>query len=250
MLDLAREGTFSGTFDFSHSIEEQVPELIEGYERLDNITEATLRAYRDHYDDARSPQKEQITKEDIFFYIYALLHHPDYRERYEADLKKMLPRIPMVPDFWDYSNIGRELAELHVNYETVEPYPITESWALDAPTDEWQRYRVEKLAWSKKGKDKDTSRLIYNDYLTFSDIPSEINDYQIGGRSPLEWIIDRYKISPDKKSGIVNDPNDYFREVDNPRYLAELIKSLVTVTMRTQELIKALPELVIDEDSK
>lgn len=250
LLDLAREGTFSGTFDFSHSIHEQVPELIDGYERLDNITDATLRVYRDHYGERLSPEGEQIAKEDIFFYIYALLHHPDYRERYEADLKKMLPRIPMVPEFWEYSNIGRELAELHVSYETIEPYPLTESWALDAPTEEWQRYRVEKLAWGKKGKDKDTSRLIYNDYLTFSDIPAEINDYQIGGRSPLEWMIDRYKMVQDKKSGIVNDPNDYFREVGQPRYLADLIKSLVTVTMRTIELTKALPEFIIEEDTK
>lgn len=239
-----------GTFDFTEPVDSQVPKTIAGYERRDNITDATLQEYRARYGTGQSEGGEQITKEDIFFYIYALLHHPDYRERYGADLKKMLPRIPKVPDFWEYSNIGRELAELHVNYETVEPYPITESWALDAPNDEWQRYRVEKLAWGKSGKDKDTSRLIYNDYLTFSGIPPEINDYQIGGRSPLEWMIDRYKVTQDKKSGILNNPNDYFQEVNNPRYLANLIKSLVTVTMRTQELIKALPELIIEEDSK
>ena len=156
----------------------------------------------------------------------------------------------MVPGFWEYSYIGRELAELHVNYEAIEPYPIDETWSITSPSDDWERYRVEKLAWGKKGKDKDTSLLIYNDYLTFSGIPQGINDYQIGGRSPLEWMIDRYKITQDKKSGIVNDPNDYFREVDNPRYLADLIRSLVTVTMRTIELTKALPEFIIEEDTK
>lgn len=237
------------TLDFTRPISAQVPTSIGGYERQDNITNATLTAYREHYDYARSPEGEQIEKEDIFFYVYALLHHPDYRERYEADLKKMLPRIPKVPGFWEYSNIGRELAELHVNYESVEPYPIAETWAVDAPEDDWKKYRVEKLAWGKQGRAKDTTRLIYNDHLTFSNIPPEINDYQIGGRSPLEWMIDRYKITVDKKSGIVNDPNDYFREVDNPHYLADLIRSLVTVTMRTLELTKALPELIIDEDT-
>lgn len=231
-------------FDFDQSISEQVPTWIDGYERRDNITDATLKEYRKHYGDG------EIAKEDIFFYVYALLHHPEYRERYEADLKKMLPRIPLAADFWEYSNIGRELADLHINYESVEPYPISEKWALDLPPDEWQRYRVEKLAWGKKGSGKDTTSLIYNEYLTFEDIPSGVNDYQVGGRSPLEWMIDRYRIAVDKKSGIVNDPNEYFREAGNPRYLTDLIMSLVTVTMRTIELTKALPDFVIDEDTE
>lgn len=241
-----RISTEEFAFDFSRSIADQVPTIIDGYERQDNVTDVTLAAYREHYGDDLSSRGEQITKEDIFFYVYALLHHPEYRERYEADLKKMLPRIPMVPGFWEYSTIGRELADLHVNYERVEPYPLSENWAIDAPEDNWSRYHVEKLAWGKTGREKDLSRLVYNDYLTLSDIPDGINDYQVGGRSPLEWMIDRYKITRDKKSGIINDPNDYFHEVDNPRYLVDLIRSLVTVTMRTQELVGALPELIIE----
>ena len=235
-------------FDFSAPITDQVPVWIDGYQRRDNITDATLAQYRAHYGNA--PKGEQISKEDIFFYVYALLHHPDYRERYEADLKKMLPRIPMVPGFWDFANIGRELADLHVNYESVEPYPLTETWALDAPADEWEQYRVQKLAWGKTGREKDTRKLVYNQHLTLSNIPDGINDYQIGGRSPLEWMIDRYQVKVDKKSQIRNDPNDYFREVGNPRYLADLIKSLVTVSIRTQELIRALPDLVIEEGTR
>lgn len=237
-------------FDFDCPIGNQVPQWIDGYERQDNITDATLAAYREHYGDSRSPRGERISKEDIFFYVYALLHHPDYRERFEADLKKMLPRIPMVPGFWEFSNIGRELAALHVNYEVVEPYPVEENWSLGAPTDEWERCRVTKLAWGKKGKEKDFTKLVYNPHLTFSGIPDGINDYQIGGRSPLEWMIDRYQVKRDPKSGILNDPNDYFREVGNPRYLVDLIRSLVTVSVRTQELVQALPELVLDQDSK
>lgn len=233
-------------FDFDRPIGEQVPLLLDGYRRRDNITDATLEAYRAHYADIPHPEGEQISKEDIFFYVYALLHHPTYRERYEADLKKMLPRIPMVPGFWEYANIGRELAELHVNYEHIEAYPLEEIWSADAPVDEWSRCRVEKLKWVKG----DSSRLVYNEYLTFAGIPEQINDYTIGGRSPLEWMIDRYKVTVDKKSQILNDPNEYFREVGNPRYLVDLIKSLVTVTMRTIELTKALPEFTIEEDGK
>lgn len=230
---------FTGTFDFTRPIDKQVPMWIDGYERRDNITDTTLAAYREHYKD------EQMTKEDIFFYVYALLHHPTYRERYEADLKKMLPRIPKVADFHEYSQIGRELAHLHVNYEQIEPYPLDEEWKLNSPEDEWERYHVTKLAW---GRRKDTSRLFYNDHLTLNGFPPEINEYQVGGRSPIKWMIDRYKITQDKKSGIVNDPNDYFREVGNPRYLVDLIKSLVTVSLRTQELVKDLPDFVVVEE--
>lgn len=230
---------FNGTFDFTRPIGEQVPTWIDGYERRDNITDATLATYREHYKD------EQMTKEDIFFYVYALLHHPTYRERYEADLKKMLPRIPKVADFHVYSQIGRKLAHLHVNYEQIEPYPLDEEWKLNSPENEWERYHVTKLAW---GRRKDTSRLFYNDHLTLNGFPPEVNEYQVGGRSPIEWMIDRYKITTDKKSGIVNDPNDYFHEVGNPHYLADLIKSLVTVSLRTQELINDLPGFVVVEE--
>lgn len=240
---------FSGAFDFSQPIGEQVPMIVGEYRRRDNITDATLAAYRQHYHDAHSPQGERISKEDVFFYVYALLHHPEYRERYHADLKKMLPRIPKAVDFWSYSTIGRELAELHVNYERIPAYSsIQAEWSMDTPTDEWAKYHVTKLVWAKNsGKAKDLTRLIYNDYLTFSGIPAEANEYKIGGRSPLEWMVDRYKITTDKKSGIVNDPNDYCREVGDPVYIAKLVPSLVTVSMRTQELIRALPEFLVDE---
>ena len=240
---------FSGIFDFTRPIGEQVPMIVGEYRRRDNITDATLAAYRQHYHDARSPQGERISKEDIFFYAYALLHHPEYRERYHADLKKMLPRIPKAVDFWSYSTIGRELADLHVNYERMPAYSsIQAEWSMDTPTDEWAKYHVTKLVWAKNsGKAKDLTRLIYNDYLTFSGIPTEANEYKIGGRSPLEWMVDRYKITTDKKSSIVNDPNDYCREVGDPAYIAKLVPSLITVSMRTQELMRALPEFIVDE---
>lgn len=252
MLDLANQQNayqapkeFSGRFDFNKPIGSQVPAEIDGYCRRDNITDATLSSYRHHY------LEEAISKEDIFFYVYALLHHPQFRESYEADLKKMLPRIPKVQDFWSYANIGRELAELHVNYEEVTPYPgVTAKTSMIAPHDDWQKYHLKKLGWGKKSgkRPDDYTTLVYNEYLTFTGIPEQANEYKIGGRSPLEWMVDRYRIKTDTKSGIVNDPNDYCREINDPAYIAKLIPALVTVSMRTLELTRALPEFIIDEE--
>lgn len=218
-----------------------------GYRRRENITDATLAEYRRLYKDT------SIEKEDIFYYVYALLHHPEYRERYEADLKKLLPHIPHCEGFREYERIGRELADMHVNYEEL---PAWESLDFDeglvAVADPWERYRIggAKMKWAKKkevqadGKAKsvnDYTELQYNSFVTVRNIPAEANDYKIGGRSPLEWVVDRYVVSQDKKSLIVNDPNDWCREQDNPRYVLDLIGSLVTLSMRTQALISELP---------
>ena len=235
----------ASSLDFSRPIGDQIPVFLEGYRRVDNITDATLASYREHYGDSG------ITKEDIFFYVYALLHHPEYRERYEDDLKKMLPHIPHAAGFHTYASVGRELADLHVNYERVEPYPsVQEEASLHAPADPWERYRIgeRKMRFPKLGRrDKDFTRLEYNDYVTLTGIPAEAQGYSISGRSPLEWIIDRYHVKTDKASGIVNDPNDFLREQGRPDAVVDLIKRLVTVSMRTQELLEMLPALEIPE---
>lgn len=235
----------SSSLDFSRPIGDQIPVILDGYRRVDNVTDATLASYREHYGDAG------ITKEDIFFYVYALLHHPEYRERYEDDLKKMLPHIPRAAGFHTYASVGRELADLHVNYERVEPYPsVQEEASLHAPADPWERYRIgeRKMRFPKLGRrDKDFTRLEYNDYVTLTGIPAEAQGYSISGRSPLEWIIDRYHVKTDKASGIVNDPNDFLREQGRPDAVVDLIKRLVTVSMRTQELLATLPKLEIPE---
>ena len=235
----------ASSLDFSRPIGDQIPVILDGYRRVDNVTDATLASYREHYGDAG------ITKEDIFFYVYALLHHPEYRERYEDDLKKMLPHIPRAAGFRTYASVGRELADLHVNYERVEPYPsVQEEAGLHAPADPWERYRIgeRKMRFPKLGRrDKDFTRLEYNDYVTLTGIPAEAQGYSISGRSPLEWIIDRYHVKTDKASGIVNDPNDFLREQGRPDAVVDLIKRLVTVSMRTQELLKTLPPLEIPE---
>ena len=241
----ADKAATASSLDFSRPIGDQIPVILDGYRRVDNVTDATLASYREHYGDAG------ITKEDIFFYVYALLHHPEYRERYEDDLKKMLPHIPRAAGFHAYASVGRELADLHVNYERVEPYPsVQEEASLHAPADPWERYRMgeRKMRFPKLGRrDKDVTRLEYNDYVTLTGIPAEAQGYSISGRSPLEWIIDRYHVKTDKASGIVNDPNDFLREQGRPDAVVDLIKRLVTVSMRTQELLATLPALEIPE---
>ena len=249
-LETASESQTDGaatvsSLDFSRPIGSQIPVILDGYRRVDNITDATLASYREHYRDAR------ITKEDIFFYVYALLHHPEYRERYEDDLKKMLPHIPRAAGFHTYASVGRELADLHVNYEQVEPYPsVQEEASLHAPEDAWQRYQIgtRKMRFPKLGrKEKDYTRLEYNEHVTLVGIPEQAQHYTISGRSPLDWVIDRYYVKTDKASGIVNDPNDFLREQGRPDAVVDLIKRLVTVSMRTQELLSTLPPLEIPE---
>ena len=212
--------------------------VVDGYVRKDNITDGTLSAYRGFYEDAA------ISKEDIFYYVYGLLHSPTYKETYKADLTKMLPRIPKVKDFWGFSTSGRELAELHLNYETVEPYVLEEIVKGSPSGDEYDFYRVTKLSFAAR---KDRSRIVYNSNITLAGIPEETFDYQINGKSALEWIIDRYQITTHKDSQIVNDPNDYAREVGDPRYILDLIKRIVAVSVETKKITDQLPPLEIIE---
>ena len=218
-------------------------EVVDGYTRKENITDATLAAYRSTYGD------ESIAKEDIFYYIYALLHHPEYREKYAADLKKILPRIPLVKGFWEYSSVGRALAELHLGYESVEPYPLDEVVSSPAPEDlegRFEFYRVQKLQFGPK---KDKTRIKYNGHLTLKGIPEEAHEYQVNGKSALGWVVDRYQVKTNTKSLITNDPNDYCRAVNDPRYIVDLIKRLVTVSLETQKLVGTLPRFEVLEDN-
>ncbi|MDJ0356325.1 type ISP restriction/modification enzyme [Paenarthrobacter sp. PH39-S1] len=209
------------------------------YERVDNITDWALTDYRAAYG-------SQVTKDDIFYFIYGLLHSPDYRTEFAADLKKMLPRIPKLADpadFAAFAAAGRELAGLHIGYESVEPYPLEEIWstgALMSPTGE--DLRVKKMAF---GKNKDRTRIIYNQHLTLAGIPEEAYEYMLGSRSAVEWIMERYQVKTDKASGIVNDPNDWCDETDDPRYILDLVKRIVTVSLETIKLVTNLPALVV-----
>jgi predicted helicase len=253
----------------------------DGSNRRENITDWALNEFRAHYNDPN------IGKWDIFHYVYAVLHHPEYRERYAANLKRELPRIPFVggtagpstpPEarcarddkgvgvaaknrgpstplrsaqddtleinaalgqddtqaFWRFVEAGRRLAELHVNYEQQSEYPLerVEKGQLN--------WRVEKMRLSK-----DKTSLTYNEFLTLKGIPLETYEYRLGNRSALEWVIDQYQVSTDKRSGIVNDPN----RADDPEYIVRLIGQVITVSLQTMKIVKGLPALVISIDS-
>lgn len=210
----------------------------ENYIRRDSLTDFILEQCRARYG-------HKVVKEDIFYYVYGLLHSKDYREQFAADLKKMLPRIPLVDvpnDFWAFSKAGRELAELHLNYETVPAYPDVNVIGEDS-----EKFYVEKLSFSKNGKEVDKSTLIYNSYIRIENIPLEAYDYVINGKSAIEWIMDRYQVKVDKDSGIKNDPNDWGLEHNNPRYILDLILSIITVSVETMKIVNGLPKLDLKE---
>ena len=197
----------------------------DGTNRQENITDWALTEFRTHYQD------DTITKWDIFHYNYGLLYHPDYREKYEANLKRDLPHIPFAKDFWGFANAGERLAYLHVNYESQPEYSnLKFIQNPDVPLD----WRVEKMKLSR-----DKTQIVYNNFLTIDGIPPKAFDYRLGTRSAVEWIIDQYRIKTDKRSGIVNDPN----RADDPQYIVKLIGKVITVSLETVNIIENLPVL-------
>lgn len=206
-----------------------------GYRRVDNITDGILSLYRDVVGD-------QVTKADIFYYVYGLLHDPAYRSAYAADLKKMLPHIP-TPEtrgrFEQLADAGRKLAELHVGYETVEPYPLEVQLMPGSDPSNRETWRVTKMKWLSK---TDHTAIVYNGKVTIAGIPEDAERYMLGSRSALAWIIDRYQVKTDKASGIVNDPNDWCDEHDDPTYIVDLIKRIATVSVETMKIVDGLDE--------
>ncbi len=180
----------------------------------------------------------RVTKENIFYYVYGILHSPEYRTRFANDLKKMLPRIPLIEEprhFWSFSKAGRELADLHLNYETVPP-----SQDVTVTGAETGHFTVEKMRFPKKGE-KDT--IIYNSAITIQNIPAKAWDYTVNGKSAIEWIMERYQLTTHKESTITNNPNDWAKEVGNPRYILDLLLSVINVSVKSVEIVEGLPEL-------
>ena len=204
----------------------------EQYTKKENIPDSILKEYQQKYQDTT------ITKSDIFYYIYGVLHSPEYKQRFASDLKKMLPRIPFTADFWTFSQAGRELAYYHLNYETIEPYEL-EEFKKELYLDH-QDYQVEKMVFGKNKNGLDKTIIIYNSKLTLSQIPLEAYEYIVNGKSALEWIMERYKVTKDKDSGIINDPNHWS---ENPRYIVDLVKRIVRVSLETVRIVKSLPAL-------
>jgi predicted helicase len=209
----------------------------DGTNRKENITNWALEQFRSHYQDktiSEASAQRAIAKWDIFHYVYGVLHHQQYRDRYAANLKRELPRIPFAPDFWAFANAGKRLAEIHVNYEQQPEYSLQWIENRDVPLD----WRVEKMKLSK-----DKTQLIYNDFLTLNRIPPKAFEYRLGNRSALDWIIDQYQFKTDKRSGITNDPN----RLEDEQYIVRLIGQVITVSLETVEIVNALPSLGIPE---
>ena len=203
-----------------------------------NYGYTTLDIYRTLYG-------EWVTKDDIFSYVYGILHSSDYRERYADDLARLLPRIPEVATadaFRIFSEAGQRLLDLHIGYESAEPYTLEECLAPRASA-EPDRYRVVKMRWGTSAKDTDHSMIVYNDWITLAGIPDEAREYIVGPRSVLAWLLDRYQVKIDKESGIANDPNDWGGEMGDPRYIIDLVKRVTTVSVETMAIVKTLPHL-------
>lgn len=210
-------------------------DVMDRYIRRDGVSDWILRECRQRYGN-------KVSKEDIFYYVYGILHSPEYRTTFEADLKKMLPRLPLVdtPDmFMAFSKAGRDLAELHLNYETVQPYEGVSIKTIGTPT-----YEVVKMRFGKKdSKTADKSTIIYNNNITIENIPLEAYDYVVNGKSALEWIMERYQITTDAKSGITNNPNDWSKEHGDEKYIFNLVLRIITVSLETMKIVNALPKL-------
>ncbi len=215
------------------------------YIRHDGITDWILKEVRSRYGGAKN-----ITKEMIFYYVYGLLHSKDYRERFAADLKKSLPRIPIVEkieDFMAFYKAGKQLADLHLNYETVAASPdvvVHITSAQRAGQDDYSYFRVEPKMKFKSKEDK--SVIIYNGNIRLENIPKKAYDYVVNGKSAVEWIVERYCVSTDKKSLIKNDANDWGREHGKPRYILDLLLSVINVSVQTVDIVNSLPKLNFD----
>lgn len=205
----------------------------DGSNRQENITDWALKQFQEKY-------SSQITKWDVFHYVYGMLHHPQYRVLYKENLKRDLPHVPLLlkqEDFEACVSVGKQLMDIHINYEQAEEYPLKHRSDKTIPYN--QRLRVEKMRLSG-----DKTYLLFSKGLTLEGIPQACFEYRLGNRSALEWVIDQYQVSTDKRSGIESDPN----RLDDPEYILRLVKQVITVSVKTVELVKELAEAVTSED--
>lgn len=206
------------------------------YIRRDAITDFILQRTREQYGN-------RVIKEDIFYYVYGFLHCENYRKTFANDLKKMLPRIPLVEkaeDFWAFSKAGRQLADLHLNYETIEPY--NKCVVVYQPYEQIS-YRVQKMKFGGTSKQKDKTTIIYNNLITINNIPLKAYEYVVNGKSAIEWIMERYAVKIDIKSGITNDANDWCDEVGDEKYIFNLLLRIINLSCQSVDIINSLPKV-------
>lgn len=195
----------------------------DGTGRRENVTDWALARFRARYAD------DAISKRDVFHYVYGLLHHPAWRERYRANLRRDLPRLPFAPDFRAFEEAGARLAEIHTGYEDMAEHPLAFVEKPGAPLD----WRVERMRLSKDG-----TSIRYNDFLALEGVPPEAFRYRLGNRSALEWVIDQYRVRTDGRSGIVSDPN----RADDPKRIVRLVGKVIAVSLETVKIVEALPD--------
>lgn len=208
----------------------------EQYVRHDAITDAGLKVFQEAY-----PEIPGITKEDIFYYVYGILHSREYRRRFGNNLAKELPRIPLAMDFPAFRDAGRKLAKLHLGYEKVKPWEVTEFGDSTDPG------RTVKMTYPRRVTDPETGKKVKDltvlqvaENLTIEGIPPRAYEYVVNGKTAIGWLIDRYQITTDKKSGIVNDPNEYSPD---PRYIVDLVEKVIRVSVETVDIMNGLPAL-------
>ena len=249
IIDIALAGSWSGASRYFpryfYEIKE-IPSLADfgkpELERVSNINPAALSEFREHYNDTT------ISEDDLFYYTYSALHSQRWRDAFASDLLKTAARIPMaasLADFRAFATAGRELADLHVNYETVAPHSLEEIHSANYDPNAPDAYHVQVMSYAGNESEPDTSTIIYNANITLKGIPDKAHEYQLGTNSALGWLLERYQVTEHNKSGIVNDPNDWAEEVGDPRYILDLIKRVTTVSVETVRIVKSLPELPI-----
>ena len=208
------------------------PDLFQGLdgERIDNIPEAAVRRFREHY------REDGITGDDIFHYVYGVLHSPAYRERFANDLAREIPRVPLAPDFHAFAAAGHEIAALHLGYETCPEHPLTVTSTGPEPLAPHHfRFGAKTMRFANPSR----SELILNEFVRLGGIPSAAHDYEVNGRTPLGWFMDRYRVTEDRESGIRNDPNDWF---PNPRDILPAIRRIIHVSVETTRIVNSLPD--------
>ena len=233
---------------FSTLITDKMPDLnildagAQGFSRYNN-EESELLDFDNSNIRKAAANKLNLTEDEAFYYTYGVLHSPDYRVRYSNDLQKSLPRIPVLENIEKYVEIGRQLADLHLNYEEVSPPEnVTVTFRSENPS-----YKVNKMKHPKvKNEDgksvKDKSKIIFNNEIVVSDIPEKAYGYIVNGKAAIDWIMDQYKVKIDNNSGIIDDPNSFS---EDPKYILNLLLSVINVSMKTLELIDKLPDFKI-----
>ena len=203
----------------------------ESGERVENITDWALEQFRAHYGERK------IQKKDIFHYVYAVLHNPAYRKKYELDLKREFPRVPFYDDFWQWAAWGKRLMDLHLNYESAKPFGLKR---MDLPDE-----KVPKELKVRLKANKEKGIIEIDEQTTLSGVPKEAWEYKLGNRSALEWILDQYKETKPKDKTIA-ERFDTYRFADYKERVIDLLQRVCTVSVET---VKIMREMERDKES-